>query len=169
MTPTLAAAAAPLVQPVTFSFVALSAVLALVFLVGFWWALGYLFESSGPFLASTGVLLMFASLAMTFHGVPSLSIVPGADQTRVPELVSERYRLESVTPISDPAGRGELCGTVSTRSPVYTGVVDGQQVDFRVGVPDCDAESPVVEIIVVAAPGLGMSAHDLERTVGDAW
>lgn len=165
MTPILAAEAAPLVQPVTFGFVALAIGLAALFVGGFACMFLWLFYEVGHLLAGAGALATLAALGVTVGVLPALSIFPGVNRAQVADLVSESYRIESVTPTGD---RGELCGSVSTRSPVYTGVVNGQQVNFRVGVPDCDAESPDVEILVTASPGPGMTPQDLERTADDA-
>lgn len=161
MTPVLAAAAAPLVQPVTFGFVALSIGLAALFVGGFGCVFLWHCCKVGNLLAGMGALVMFAALWVAVGVLPSLSIFPGVDHEQVADLVTENYRIETVVSTGD---RGELCGPVTTSSPIYTGVVDGQQINFRVGVPDCTEESPVAEILVTAAPGLGMSAQDLERT-----
>lgn len=158
MTPTLAAAE-PLVQGLTGGFAILAAVASAAFLVGL-----YVFVAKGlgtmrPFpilaggaLACVAVLCLAALLAKHPNA-------PGVNDERVGEVVAEKYRISSVEPAGSRHFRGSLCESVSAKSPLYAGVTDnGQPVEFRVGVADCDAEDPEAEIIVTYAPGLGESA-----------
>src|SRR5699024_5817410 len=57
-----------------------------------------------------------------------------------------------------------LCEPTNTNSPEYTGITgDGQQISFRVGVPDCRAENPDVQLVVTQTPGIPLTADQLRK------
>lgn len=89
--------------------------------------------------------------------------------------IEDAYELEAIE-YTDPEGKpvlgsGErvpdtdvLCQSVSTNSPQYTGITtDGQQVSFKVGVPDCRAENPDIQLVVTDTPGIPLTADQLRK------
>lgn len=91
------------------------------------------------------------------------------DDSRVEAAISERYRITSVEAVIDEGERGptgaQLCEAVSTKSPEYIGVAEGQQIRFKAGSTNCTSDNPDITIIVTDTPGAALSADDLrERT-----
>lgn len=124
---------------------------------------------------------IIAATGLVATVVGCATVVVHADRT-VPEThydalaaaLEDTYDLEAIE-FSDSKGThvfstGErvpysedLCEPVSTNSPEYTGITDGQQISFKVGVPDCRAETPDVQIVVTKTPGIPLTADDLRK------
>lgn len=116
-----------------------------------------------------GVLAFFGMLFV----VASLTLYDGQDDrefhpTAVGEAVSDRYTIETIHGLDDLEDSvwidetiNSVCHTVSTESPELTGIADGQQISFKVGIRDCHAKNPVADIIITKTPGPAISADDL--------
>lgn len=87
------------------------------------------------------------------------------------KAITDRYAIDSVGGLdalhatlisSESAVIDELCAPVSLSSPELSGVVDGQQIRFRVGITDCTGD-PTAEIIVTETPGQNLMPKQLEK------
>lgn len=87
------------------------------------------------------------------------------DDDRVETVISERYRITSVEAAAESDGptAAQLCKAVSTKSPEYIGIADGQQIRFKAGSTNCESDDPDITIIVTDTPGAALSADDLRK------
>lgn len=82
---------------------------------------------------------------------------------RVNAAVSERYSITSVEGRAGTPQAEQLCAPVSTDSPEYVGVADGQEIRFKVGSANCASEQPKVTVIVTHTPGQMINAENLRK------
>lgn len=116
-------------------------------------------------IVSVGAIVgLFGGIALAIEYAQAGDSV---DETEVARSVSAAYRIDSPTPkeggllgldVPDPE---ELCAPVSPESPEYSGVVNGSEIEFRVGFPDCDASDP--HIIITNPAGSAIDVNDLRR------
>lgn len=59
--------------------------------------------------------------------------------------------------------KDDVCQSVTTESPEYTGVAEGRQISFKVGVEDCRSSVPDVQIIVTATPETRLTPDQLRK------
>lgn len=127
---------------------------------------------------SGGAALAVAFLAMIIGGLNILEHKESDDtNTHYDVLITaieDTYDLEAIE-YTDPDGTpvlgtdervpdtDALCQPANTNSPQYTGITDGQQVSFKVGVPDCRAENPDIQIVVTKTPGTPLTADQLRK------
>lgn len=80
------------------------------------------------------------------------------------ETIVQDYRLDAIDIHDDLEIDVEaLCAPVSTDSPEVIGTARGQQISFRVGVADCDAEKPEARIIITETPGQALDPDSLRK------
>lgn len=120
---------------------------------------GPLRESTASFLI--GLVSILTGVGAMLAGAAPLELA-GVDMARLAEVVSTNYAIDAPTLADDHISEGSLCAPVSPDSPMLEGVVEGRQITFKVGVPDCGAAEPGAEILIVDAPE-GVTAESLRK------
>lgn len=128
-----------------------------------------------------GVLFIVAFVSTVFSTINLFDPVKTDDRQihaqAIEQAVTNTYDINTLQGVDDlvevkknPFGTqgpdellDQLCTEVSPDSPELTGVTKGQQISFKVGVPDCRAERPSAQIIITKTPGQAISARDLEK------
>src|SRR5699024_7899892 len=137
--------------------------------------------TTGPTRALVSGYIAFATaIAATVLGGLNVFAHRESDETEtdydaLTAAVEDTYELEAIEYIGSDGmpvlGTDErvphtdvLCEPTNTNSPEYTGITgDGQQISFKVGVPDCRAENPDVQIVVTKTPGIPLTADQLRK------
>lgn len=128
------------------------------------------------------VMVIGGAAAIVAMAVGGVTFLAHAEKTKsktdydaLTAVIEDTYDLEATEYIGSEGKRvlstgervpdtGVLCEAVNTNSPEYTGITgDGQQISFKVGVRDCRAEDPDVQIVVTKTPGIPLTADQLRR------
>ena len=127
---------------------------------------------------SVGIAGLVGLVIAITGGIGFISYATGGmDKLQHPALLSaveDTYGVENVKPIDDGGkftlgddsrvpDKDDVCQPVTTESPEYTGVVDGQQISFKVGVEGCRSNTPDVQIIITATPGTPLTPDQLRK------
>lgn len=115
--------------------------------------------STAPFLV--GLASILVGVGAMLAGATPLELA-GVDEARLAEVVSDTYAIDAPSLADTRISESSLCAPVSPDSPVLEGAVDGRQITFQAGVPDCAAAEPVAEILIVEAPE-GMAEARLRK------
>lgn len=121
---------------------------------------------------SGAVLFVVALAGVAFGGIGAVVVVGESESDgkelnadRVNEVIEAQYRITSSEAAAEGDGppAAQFCEAVSTKSPEYIGIVEGQQIRFKAGSTNCESEDPDIAIIVTDTPGAALSADDLRK------
>lgn len=151
------------------SAVTLPAILIAVLFVGLAVIIIFAVATGSSPEAQIVALVMCVALVGGALGVLAIDSQDKTDleATRVSEVISNQYRITSVKPVADedenkPTAT-QLCAPLSTDSPEYAGVADGQQIRFKAGSTNCTSDTPDVTIIITHTPGHTLNPDDLRQ------
>lgn len=167
----------PTAVPTALAILAVGIIIVLLSALTFWWRW---FHSEWVTLVDVG---------LGFAGIVGLScVITGGtgfassaagdmDTFRHASLLSAveaTYGIEDVKYVHADEGFGfgdegrtpdkdDVCQSVTTESPEYTGVAEGRQISFKVGVEDCRSNTPDIQIIITATPETRLTPDQLRK------
>src|SRR5699024_7818844 len=106
--------------------------------------------------------------------ISSVPVIPGKtesiDYDRTASAIESQYDIKNARPnftnpgipVSTKSIVRYFCEPMSERSPLWTGVNDGREIEFRVSIDQCHSNDPTINIVITDGPG-SITPDDIRR------